>query len=274
MNIVEVDYDSTSGTTPVALLEAALDDETACVVIQQPNAFGGLEDAPALVAAANAVGAVPIVSCDPLSLGVLEAPGAYGAGIVVGDGQPLGNAPSFGGPSFGFMAAQDRFLRRMPGRIVGRTKDVDGEPGFVLTLQTREQHIRREKATSNICTNQALNALAGIVYMSWLGPAGLADIGAAIVDRSEMVARELTQLPGVSVRFDGPVFRERVFTLPISARKAINMCKHHGVHPGFEIQRAHPELGPKALLVSVSERRTDRDIETLVRALAEAVSGA
>jgi glycine dehydrogenase subunit 1 len=271
MHLVDVPFDPATGVTQVSELESVLDDETACVIIQQPNAFGALEDAPALVAAASEVGAVPVVSCDPLSLGVLEAPGAYGAGIAVGDGQALGNAPGFGGPTFGFMAATDAFLRRMPGRIVGQTLDIQGTPGYVLTLQTREQHIRREKATSNICTNQALNALAGVVYLSWLGPQGLEELGTLLLDRSERVREALDAIDGVEPMFDDVVFKERVFRLPVPAAEVIARCKRRGVHPGYAVGQSHPELGPNALLVSVTERRTDADIELLAEVLAEAV---
>src|SRR3954470_5642735 len=157
------------GATDVAALEQALDEDTAAVFLQYPNFLGTVEDLAALAPVAKSTGALLVVSADAPTLGVLESPGALGADVVVGEGQPLGNRLDFGGPSFGFFAARDAYIRRMPGRIAGETTDVDGRRGFVLTLQTREQHIRREKATSNICTSQALNALAGVIYLSWLG---------------------------------------------------------------------------------------------------------
>lgn len=268
MNIEEIDYDSATGITPVDAIRAAINQDTACVIVQQPNAFGAFELAPDICAVANEHGAVPVVSCDPLSLGVLEAPGNYGAGIAVGDGQPLGNVPGYGGPSFGFMSADERFLRRMPGRIVGQTVDAAGDRAYVLTFQTREQHIRREKATSNICTNQALNALAGIVYMSWLGPRGLDDLGTLLLDRSAQVVTALSEI-GVTQTFTGTAFKEQVFTLPKSAKLVIAECKKHGVNPGYAIGSDYPELGENAILVAVTEKRSDADIELLSSTLKE-----
>jgi glycine dehydrogenase subunit 1 len=271
LELSEVGFDPASGATGVDAVRAALGDDVACLIFQQPGAFGTYEPGADLCEVARSVGAVPVVVADPLSLGVLEAPGAYGAGIVVGEGQALGNSPSFGGPTFGFMAAEERFVRRMPGRIVGQTVDAAGTRAWVLTLQTREQHIRREKATSNICTNQALNALAGIVYLSWLGPVGLERLGTLLLDRSLAVADRLEAVPGVHRAFERPVFKEQVFQLPIPAAVAIERCKQRGVHPGFDIGRDYPELGDNALLVAVTEQRSDHDIEALGAALEEAV---
>jgi glycine dehydrogenase subunit 1 len=203
---------------------------------------------------------------------VLEAPGEYGAGIVVGEGQSLGNHPSFGGPSFGFMAAEERFLRRMPGRLVGRTVDAVGNPGFVLTLQTREQHIRREKATSNICTNQALNALSGIVYMSWLGPEGLERIGQVIIDRTRAVRNRLSSIAGIGFMHDGPVFQEQVVQLPTSAHDVIEACAERGLNPGYAIGDDYESLGPNALLVAVTEQRSAEHIELLGSTLEEVLA--
>ena len=174
LTVVEVPH--TDGTTDPARLAAASSD-AAAVLFQQPNVFGVLEDAPALAAAAEAAGALAVAHVDPISLGVLEAPGAYGCAIAIGEGQGAGNFQSYGGPHYGFLAARMDLIRRMPGRIVGETVDTSGKRGFVLTLQTREQHIRREKATSNMTTNQTLLALGGLVYLSWLGPQGLSRWG-------------------------------------------------------------------------------------------------
>src|SRR5438105_31610 len=174
LEVVEVPH--RGGTTdPDELRGAAAD--AACVIFQQPNFFGNLEPAPELATAANEAGALAVAHVDPMSLGVLEAPGRYGCAIAIGQGQGAGNFQSFGGPHYGFIAARSEHIRRMPGRIVGETVDAAGERGYVLTLQTREQHIRREKATSNITTNQTLLALAGLVYLSWLGPQGLKEVG-------------------------------------------------------------------------------------------------
>ncbi len=174
LEVVEVPHRG-GVTDPDELREAAAD--AACVLFQQPNFFGCLESAPDLAAAANEAEALPVAHVDPLSLGVLEAPGAYGCALAIGEGQGAGNYMSYGGPHYGFIAARSDFIRRMPGRIVGETTDTEGKRGYVLTLQTREQHIRREKATSNITTNQTLLALAGLVYLSWLGPQGLREVG-------------------------------------------------------------------------------------------------
>ena len=265
-------FDPATGTVEVDVVRGLVGDDTAGVLVQQPNAFGRLEDAPALVEVASAAGAVPIVHADPLSLGVLEAPGAYGAGVVIGEGQPLGCAPSFGGPSFGFMAVEERFVRRMPGRIVGATVDANGDRGYVLTLQTREQHIRREKATSNICTNQALCALTGLVYLSWLGPAGIGELGAILLERAEYTRERLARIDGVRVVHDGPVFREFLVELDVPAVAVVDACADRGVLPGWNAGSAWPELRDGALLVAVTEQRTDEDIERLATELERAIA--
>ncbi len=275
MTVHTVAHDPTTGVVDPAAVAALLGVNTAAVIVQQPNAFGLLEDAPRLVSDADASGAVPVVSADPLSLGVLEAPGAYGAGVVVGDGQPLGLAPTAGGPTFGFMAAQERFLRRMPGRIVGETVDSGGTRGYVLTLQTREQHIRREKATSNICTNQALCALTGLVYLSWLGPDGIRELGATQFERAAATRRRLLDVPGVTVGpggADAPVFRELVVQLPVDATKVVERTARDGVLAGWPAATAWSSLGPGALLVAATEQRTDDDIERLASVLESAIA--
>jgi glycine dehydrogenase subunit 1 len=276
MTVHVVDAEPATGTVSPDKVAALLGPDTAAVVVQHPNAFGLLEDAPRIVADADAAGAVPIVSADPLSLGVLEAPGAYGAGVVVGDGQPLGNAPSAGGPTFGFMAAHERFLRRMPGRIVGETVDSDGNRGYVLTLQTREQHIRREKATSNICTNQALCALAGLVYMTWLGPTGIEELGATQFERAATTRQRLLAIPGVGAVHDpdAPVFREFLIELPVAAEPIVEQLAARGVLPGWPAARGWPELGERALLVAATEQRSDDDIELLASELTRAIGEA
>src|SRR5512133_869608 len=189
LDIVELPH--RDGTTDPDELRAAAG-EAACVIFQQPNFFGCLEPAPDLAAAANDAGALPVAHVDPVSLGVLEAPGAYGCALAIGEGQSAGNYQSYGGPHYGFLAARSEFIRRMPGRIVGETTDTAGERGYVLTLQTREQHIRREKATSNITTNQTLLALAGLVYLSWLGPQGLREVGETCLALAEYAKGSLT----------------------------------------------------------------------------------
>src|SRR3954468_10785621 len=204
--VVETALDD-HGATDVEALAAAVNDDTAAVFIQQPNFLGTVEDLGAIAEAAKRTDALFVVAADPLTLGILEPPASFGADICVGEGQSLGNRLDFGGPSFGFFAASDKYIRRMPGRIAGETADVDGRRGFVLTLQTREQHIRREKATHNICTAQALNALAGTVYLSWLGKQGLIELGQLMLQRTHY-AREALIAAGIEPINPGPVVRE------------------------------------------------------------------
>jgi glycine dehydrogenase subunit 1 len=252
-------------TDPDELRKAAA--EAACVIFQQPNFFGSLEPAPDLVAAANDAGAVSVVHVDPISLGVLEAPGAYGAGMAIGEGQSAGNYQSFAGPHYGFIAARNEFIRRMPGRIVGETLDAAGERGYVLTLQTREQHIRREKATSNITTNQTLLALAGLVHLSWLGPQGLREVGETCMSLAEYAKRQLTAA-GLELVFpEQTTFKEFAVRVGRSAKDAIRDAREQGVHPGYALGRDYEGLDD-ALLVAVTERRTPADIDRLTRVLA------
>lgn len=266
-----VQSDLVSGTVAKDSLAQVLGDDVAAVVVQQPNAFGLLEDAPALVELSLAAGAVPVVCADPISLGVLEAPGNYGAHVVVGDGQPLGIAPTGGGPSFGFMAATEHYLRRMPGRIVGETVDSVGHRGYVLTLQTREQHIRRDKATSNICTNQALCALAGLVYLSWLGPQGIRELAAIQFERASATRERLLQIPGVTAGpggSDAAVFREFAVKLPVNANElSTRSANGDGILIGWPAQRGWSEFDEGMLLVAATEQRTDDDIEQLAETI-------
>src|SRR3954463_13274507 len=207
-------------------------DDVAAVFLGQPNFYGAIEDLETLSPIARKTGALLIVQADPLTLGVLRPPGDFDVDICVGEGQSLGNRLDFGGPSFGFFAAQNAYLRRMPGRIAGETTDVDGRRGFVLTLQTREQHIRREKATHNICTAQALNALAGMIYLSWLGREGIQDLGELLVSRTHYARETLTQIDGVTATHDQPVVREFALTLSKPAADVIEFCAERGVNPG------------------------------------------
>ena len=245
---------------------AAASADAAAVLFQQPNFLGCLEAAPELAEAANAAGALPIAHVDLMSLGVLEAPGAYGCAIALGEGQSAGNWPSYGGPHYGFLASRAEYVRRMPGRIVGETVDADGRRAFVLTLQTREQHIRREKATSNITTNQTLLALAGLATLSWLGPEGLREVGETCLALAQY-ARERVQLEPA---FERPSFKEVAFRTPIPARDVIRRAREHGVHPGYALGRDYPGLDD-SVLVAVTERRTRADIDRLVEVVGEAV---
>src|SRR3954454_12960860 len=225
VEVVEVDM--RDGVTDLEAWAAAIDQDTSAVVFQNPNYLGAVEDATALADAAKDSPAVVIGSYDPIALGILKAPGECGVDVAVGEGQPLGNRLDFGGPSFGFFAATEAYLRRMPGRIAGETRDVDGRRGFVLTLQTREQHIRREKATSNICTAQALNALAGVVYLSWLGRRGLVELGELMIRRTAY-ARDKLGLEQVN---PGPVVREFAGRVP-DLDAAIMRAREPGINPG------------------------------------------
>ena len=262
--VVEVPH--TDGTTdPDRVAEAARD--AAAVLFQQPNFLGCLEPAPELAEAANEAGALSIAHVDLMSLGVLEAPGAYGCSIALGEGQSAGNWQSYGGPHYGFLASRGDFVRRMPGRIVGETADADGRRAFVLTLQTREQHIRREKATSNITTNQTLLALAGLATLSWLGPQGLREIGETCLALAEY-ARERVPLEPA---FGAASFKEVAFRTPISAREIIRRAREHGVHTGYALGRDYSGMDD-VLLVAVTEKRTVEDIDRLADVIAEVCS--
>jgi glycine dehydrogenase subunit 1 len=248
-----------------------LGDDVSAVFVQQPNFFGVVEDLEAIAAAVHEAGALLVVQCDPLTLGVLKPPGEFGADIAVGEGQSLGNRLDYGGPSFGFFAAQEAYLRRMPGRIAGETRDVDGKRGFVLTLQTREQHIRREKATHNITTAQTLNALAGIVYLSWLGRRGIVEIGELMLHRTAYARKTLAAVDGVELASDEPVVREFAVRLDAPVDKVVERCAAEGVNPGYPLGRDYPEH-EDGLLVAITERRTRADIDRLADVLGAAVA--
>ncbi|MEA2291170.1 MAG: glycine dehydrogenase subunit 1 [Solirubrobacteraceae bacterium] len=260
-----------AGVTDAAALGAALGDDVAAVIVQQPNFLGAVEDLEPLAAAAHEAGALLVVQADPLTLGVLRPPGDFGADIAVGEGQSLGNRLDFGGPSFGFFAAQETYLRRMPGRIAGETVDADGRRGFVLTLQTREQHIRREKATHNITTAQTLNALAGVVYLSWLGRAGIVELGELLLARTAYARGRLAALDGVEALHDQPVVREFAVRLDADVEAVIERCAAAGVNPGYALGRDYPEYAD-GLLVAITEQRSRADIDRLADVLGAAVA--
>ncbi len=261
LDVVEVAH--RNGVTDPDELQAAAQD-AACVIFAQPNFFGCLEAAPDLAAAANDAGALPVAYVDPVSLGVLEAPGAYGCAIAIGEGQGAGNYQAYGGPHYGFIGARRDFIRRMPGRIVGETTDVAGERGFVLTLQTREQHIRREKATHNITTNQTLLALGGLIHLSWLGPQGLRDAGETCLALAEY-AKERLDLPLVFP--EHATFKEFAVHAGRPADDVIRAAREQGVHPGYALRRDYQGM-EDALLVCVTEKRTPADIDRLAEVLA------
>ncbi len=263
MEVVEVPL--RDGVTDPEAWAAAIDMETSAVFVQQPNFLGAVEDVEALAGAAKASPAVVVAQVDPLTLGILKPPGECGVDVAVGEGQQLGNKLDYGGPSFGFFAATEAYLRRMPGRIAGETLDVDGKRGFVLTLQTREQHIRREKATSNICTAQALNALGGVVYLSWLGRQGIVDIGELLLQRTAYARDKLAALDGVELLHEQPVVREFVVKLDAPVERVVARCQDQGVNPGFP-------LADDALLVALTERRSREHIDRLADVLGAAVA--
>jgi glycine dehydrogenase subunit 1 len=263
LEIVEVPHDG-GATDPERVRAAA--EGAAAVIFQQPNFFGVLENAPELAAAANEAEAMPIAHVDPVSLGVLEAPGNYGCAMAIGEGQPAGNAMSYGGPHYGFLAARSDYIRRLPGRIVGETVDTAGERGYVLTLQTREQHIRREKATSNITTNQTLLALAGLVHLSLLGPQGLRELGETCMALS-LYAQQRLQEAGLEPVFpDKTTFKEFAVRTGRSGREALQRARAKGVYAGYPLGRDYPGLDD-ALLVAVTEKRTVEEIDRLAEAL-------
>jgi glycine dehydrogenase subunit 1 len=272
MDVVEVPL--RDGVTDPEAWAATIDEQTSAAIFAQPNFYGAVEDAAALSEAAKGAGD-PVVICqaDPIALGILRTPGECGVDVCVGEGQPLGNRLDFGGPSFGFFAAREEYLRKMPGRIAGETVDVDGRRGFVLTLQTREQHIRREKATSNICTAQALNALAGVVYLSWLGRRGLVELGELLLARTHYARQTLSALDGVQALHEQPVVRELALRLDADVDAVRRRCVQDGVNPGVD---AHALSGrPEdagVLLVAITERRSREDIDRLAEVLGAAVA--
>jgi len=266
-----IPWQRASGQAEQAGLAAYVGQDVTALVIQQPNFFGVLEDVDALTDWAHERGALVIAVVNPTSLAVLKAPaqwGRRGADIVVGDGQPLGCPLSSGGPYFGFMATRMEFVRQMPGRVVGRTVDLDGRPGFTLTLQAREQHIRRGKATSNICTNQGLLMIAGTIYLSLMGAEGLERVANACIARCAELVAALTRLPGVRSAFTGARFHEAVLLLDRPVAPVLEALAARGIEGGFDLSRHYPELGT-ALLVCATEVHTSADIASYATALGE-----
>jgi glycine dehydrogenase subunit 1 len=269
-------YDARGGQTTLASLEKYRGQDITALVIQQPNFFGTLEDVDELTDRAHEMGMLVIAVVNPTSLAVLKPPGEWGqkgVDIVCGEGQPLGVPLSSGGPYFGFMTTRMEHVRQMPGRIVGRTVDLDGKPGFTLTLQAREQHIRRSKATSNICTNQGLLVTAATIYMSLLGPRGLAQVAAACMERSSQLVDALTRIPGVRLAFDRPRFHEALLLLDRPVPGVLNALAERGIVGGCDVTADYPSLG-NGLLVCATETRTTEDVEAYARALADVMKNA
>jgi glycine dehydrogenase subunit 1 len=266
-----VEVAPTGGRVDPTTLAAAITDDTAAVVIQHPNVFGQLEDVEPLADAARRKGALVIVSVDPISLGLLRRPDTYGADIVVAEGQGLGNYPAYGGPFLGILACREPFVRKMPGRVVGQTTDRNGKRCWVLTLQTREQHIRREKATSNICTNQGLLALRASIYLALLGPKGLREVAELSTRKAHYAAERLAAVPGLSLAFDGPFFKEFVVRSKKDTATVLAEVGRMGYHGGIALGRWYPELAD-GILVAVTEKRTKEEIDGLATAYEKAMT--
>ncbi|WP_338826942.1 aminomethyl-transferring glycine dehydrogenase subunit GcvPA [Neomoorella thermoacetica] len=254
------------GRTDLEALEKLAGKDVAGVILQNPNFFGQIEAMAEATDLAHKARALGIAVVDPVSLGLLAAPGEYGADLAVGEGQSLGNPLNFGGPYLGFIAAREKLVRRLPGRIVGQTKDVDGKRAYVLTLQAREQHIRREKATSNICSNEALCALAATIYLAAMGREGLKEVASQCLLKAHYAQKKLAALPGVTPVFNGPFFHEFVLQTKLSPATVARRLAENGFAAGFDLGRFYPEL-KNALLFTVTEVRTREEIDALVAAM-------
>ena len=272
----EVPYSATEGRTLVESLAKYDGQDITALVIQQPNFFGVLEDVDALTEWARSRGIFVIASVNPTSLAMLKPPGEWGGtgvDVAVGEGQPLGVPLSSGGPYFGFITTRMEHVRQMPGRIVGRTVDLNGKDGFTLTLQAREQHIRRAKATSNICTNQGLLVTAATIYMSIMGPQGLERVAAASHARTRELVTALTRVKGVRTAFSSPCFHEAVVMLDRPVAPVLKALEQRGILGGFSLAEHYPELG-NALLVCATETKTSEDINAYANALSETLKAA
>ncbi len=273
IEVVELPYSRQSGQTPLDALDEFASEEFAALVIPQPNFFGVLEDVDSLTDWAHSKNALAIGVVNPVALALLTPPGEWGANgadIAVGEGQPLGIPLSSGGPYFGFMACKQALVRQMPGRIIGRTTDQDGNDGFVLTLQAREQHIRRSKATSNICTNQGLMVTAATIYLALTGPEGLRRIAAQSHRNTLALLEKLEMLSGVKRIFSGPVFHEAVLSLPAPAESILQTLKNEGILGGLNLGDYYPELGHE-LLVCATETKTAADLDKYAEQLGKAI---
>jgi len=266
LEIVEAPFDTASGRTDLGELARLIDGDTAAVLLQHPNYFGCLEEAEEVSRLAHEAGALFVVGVDPISLAVLKPPGAYGADIALGEGQPMGNPMSFGGPYLGFFATTQKLVRRMPGRIAGATVDKDGDRGFVLTLQTREQHIRREKATSNICSNEALNALAAAVYLTTMGKEGLVEVARQCLGKAHYAREKITSVAGCEARFNAPFFKEFVVKGPGLLADVNARLAGRKMLVGPDLGKAYPELDG-CFLVAVTEKRSKAEIDGLAEGL-------
>ena len=266
VDLVEIPYKD--GVTDISALEAALEEDIAGVLVQNPNFFGSIEKAEEIIQLAHDKGALVVMAVNPISLGLIKSPGENGADIVVGEGQALGNPLNFGGPYLGFLATRDKFVRRMPGRIVGVAMDKNGKKGYVLTLQAREQHIRREKATSNICSNEALCALAFTMHLSALGKTGILELAYLNLQNAHYAAREIAKIPGMGLAFSGPFFHEFVVETKLEPAKVNALLLEDKIIGGLDLARFYPELDHH-LLFCVTETKCKADIDRLVARLGE-----
>jgi glycine dehydrogenase subunit 1 len=276
IELVELPFDSVSGRTDLDSLRTHVETDVTALIIPQPNVFGVLEAVDELADWAVDHGAVGIAVVNPTSLGILRPPGEWGrsgVSIVCGEGQPLGVPLSSGGPYFGFMTCRQAHARQLPGRLVGRTIDIEGKSGFTLTLQAREQHIRRSRATSNICTNQGLMVTAATIYMSLLGPEGLRSVAAECAAKTSDLAKAVERIDGVELEFDAPQFHEVVLRLPVTADVVIEQLRQHGIFAGVSLSTWYPDL-PNCLLVCATETKSDEDIETFASVLGEQIAAA
>lgn len=268
LEVVEVGY--VNGVTDLAELAALANDQTAAIIIQSPNFFGNIEDLAAIEPIIHEVGGLLVVSCNPMSLGLIEAPGKLGADIVVGDAQPFGIPAALGGPTCGFFSVAEKWMRRMPGRIVGQTVDRDGKRGFVLTLQAREQHIRREKATSNICSNQALLALCASVYLSVMGKQGIQDVASLNLQKAHYASSRFAASQTIQLANDSAFFNEFVvkFNKDIDLKSLNSRLLEQGFIGGYDLGSEYPEL-KNHLLIAVTEQRTRAEIDNFVSTIDE-----
>ncbi|NLX60373.1 MAG: aminomethyl-transferring glycine dehydrogenase subunit GcvPA [Phycisphaerae bacterium] len=257
-----------NGAADMETIAGLLDDETACVIAQTPNFFGVIEPMEKLSEMAHAIGALLVVSVDPISLGLLASPGEYEADIVVGEGQSLGLPMNMGGPSLGFLATRKKFARQIPGRLVGRTVDHHGKACFCLTLQTREQHIRREKATSNICTNEGLMTVRAMLYLSLVGAAGLKEVARLCAAKAHYLAEGLSQIKGFGVRYAAPFFKEFVLECDQDADRVLARVAKHGILGGVPMARFYPQMSNR-LLVAVTEKRTRAELDAFIAAVSQ-----
>ena len=268
LSIIEINY--RNGITDLTELEEKIDEDTSCVVVQNPNFFGCLEEVKEIEKIVRKFGSLYIISVDPISLGLLIPPGDYNVDVAVGEGQALGNHLNFGGPYLGIFTCKKEFLRKMPGRVVGETTDKKGKRGFVLTLQTREQHIRRERATSNICTNHNLNALRAAIYLSTLGEEGLKEVANLCLQKSHYAAERICQISGFELSFTSSFLKEFSVKCPVSSHKINKLLWENKIIGGFDLGKFYPELRD-CLLFCVTEKRTKGEIDKLTLLLEKMV---